>query len=274
MTFSRKKLAGLLAGASLAFATALNPVAADPAAATQNITGNIPSAKNAKYANGIYLAYVKSSDNNLNNVTEKGLQDLQKMLYDQTSLDPEKEIIALDIEKDDISLFPYIYWPVARNEKPLSEAAQKKVQHYIDTGGLLMFDVMYLNATLANGEALKKILGNVNLGPVIPLPQDHTLTRTFFLTNGLPGGNNVKNVYIQQQGATEQGAVTSVIIASRDWARAWDGITLTAGSKEQQMALRAGINAVLYAFSGDYKGDQFQTKQILDRIKKKGRSPQ
>ncbi|HVB67566.1 MAG TPA: DUF4159 domain-containing protein, partial [Acetobacteraceae bacterium] len=68
--------------------------------------------------------------------------------------------------------------------------------------------------------------------------------------------------------------VSPVVIGDNDWAAAWavdsDGqtpyATIPGGEDQRVLAYRFGVNLVMYALTGSYKGDQLQMKAILQRL--------
>ncbi len=67
--------------------------------------------------------------------------------------------------------------------------------------------------------------------------------------------------------------VSPVIIGGNDWASAWavdnEGRGLVAvspgGDQQREMAVRFGINVVMYALTGNYKTDQVHVPALLER---------
>ena len=63
-------------------------------------------------------------------------------------------------------------------------------------------------------------------------------------------------------------------LGSNDWAAAWaedeDGKPLYAvipgGARQRTLAFRFGVNLVMYALTGNYKGDQVHVPAILERL--------
>ncbi len=70
--------------------------------------------------------------------------------------------------------------------------------------------------------------------------------------------------------------VSPVIIGSNDWAAAWavdaDHRPLVdcvpGGDRQREMAIRFGINVVMYALTGNYKTDQVHVPALLQRLGK------
>ena len=70
-------------------------------------------------------------------------------------------------------------------------------------------------------------------------------------------------------GAMESPASSS---GSNDWAGIWASTASTryddTSSRQQEMALRFGVNVVMYALTGNYKADQVHVPYILERLGK------
>jgi hypothetical protein len=77
----------------------------------------------------------------------------------------------------------------------------------------------------------------------------------------------------QGEDASNDG-VSPVIIGSNDWAAAWDMSpdgsfpygTLPGDDQQRLYAYRFGMNLVMYALTGTYKGDQVHVPAILERL--------
>jgi hypothetical protein len=69
-------------------------------------------------------------------------------------------------------------------------------------------------------------------------------------------------------------SVSPVIIGGNDWAAAWaigaDGnnpyAVIPGGQRQRLLAYRFGVNLVMYALTGNYKGDQVHVPAILQRL--------
>ena len=67
------------------------------------------------------------------------MSGLSKVLRARTALEPA-EPMAVDIDKDELSFFPILYWPVRDDASPLSDATLAKVDAFMKQGGLIVFD--------------------------------------------------------------------------------------------------------------------------------------
>jgi hypothetical protein len=214
-----------------------------------------------QYSAEINLAYIAPPSEDLKRTTQRGMESLLFELTKRTTVEP-KTVKALDIETDELSFYPFIYWPVTNDTAMLSEAAQEKVQNYIDSGGIILFDT--LGKTRA--DVLRNILGNVKIKPLTQIDEEHTLTKTFYLSANLPGTYNTEPVWIEIDDNQDNETVSSVIIGNNDWASAW---AKKSNNEVWNRSIQSGINMVMYALSGHYKSDQLHIPAILERLEKK-----
>lgn len=228
----------------------------------------------AAYADNIHLAYIKTGNDAVDNTAQKGLEALAEVLARRTSVEPSG-IVAIDPEIMELSFFPLIYWPIAQEQKELSSKALQNIQYYIDHGGTILFDTRdSLSSTQGGGrnaEKLRSLTGNLNIPPLIPAKKDHVLAKSFYLMDSFPGRYENGTVWVEEQSASGRDGVSSVIIGSNDWAAAWAsginaGPRISGGPQQQEMALRFGVNLLMYALTGNYKADQVHLPHILERL--------
>jgi hypothetical protein len=63
--------------------------------------------------------------------------------------------------------------------------------------------------------------------------------------------------------------VSPVVIGANDWAAAWaagPNAEFPGGPRQKTLAMRFGVNLVIYALTGNYKGDQVHVPHILERL--------
>ncbi len=228
------------------------------------------------------IAYVETGDPDLDRKSRLGLAGLGRILFERTSVEPGPPL-AIDIERDDIALLPLIYWAVSPDFKTLTPAAQAKLARYLATGGMALFDtadadraqtLAPLGRTTPEAQALRRILAHVTTPPLRPLPLDHVLTRAFYLLDRFPGRTPGGQIWVEQEGSSAYDGVTSIIIGDADWAGAWaqdeDGQPVypvsPGGDRQRELALRFGVNVVMHALTGNYKGDQVHLPAIMERL--------
>jgi Domain of unknown function (DUF4159) len=243
-----------------------------------------------------HLAYIITGNPSVDAMSRAGLDGLTLRLAAKTALEPDKPV-GLDIERDDITLYPLIYWPVTPSQKPLSADAQRKLDQYLKTGGMILFDTRDQDVAGANPDAqtpaalaLQKLLQGLDIPPLEPVKQGHVLTRSFYLLNEFPGRFTGGEVWVEasndpdsdaREGAINDG-VSSVVIGSNDWASAWavdaNGRPVSAmipggpmpssvcTCDQREAAYRFGINLAMYALTGNYKGDEVHTRELIKRL--------
>ena len=229
-----------------------------------------------KYADNLYLAYIRTGDASIDTLSQKGLENVMAVLKRRTSTEPEG-VAALNPETDTLTFFPLIYWPVSAEPFALSDAALRKVQDYLDHGGTILFDTREQNYAASsltgtvNSENLRLMTSALNIPPLAPINKDHVLGRSFYLLDSFPGRYTGGTLWVEKSSANNRDGVSSVIIGSNDWASAWAAGSLqnsgiSGSSRQQEMSFRFGVNLVMYALTGNYKADQVHVPHILERL--------
>jgi hypothetical protein len=219
-----------------------------------------------KYADGLYLGFIQSDNTAINAQTRQGLGALKDALTRRTSAEPDG-VVALDPETDILSFFPLIYWPIDKSDQSLSEQALLNIQDYLDHGGTILFDTR----GDTDSAALTRVTAGLNIPALAPIKDDHVLGKSFYLLDSFPGRYPDGKIWIESNSENGRDGVSSVIIGSNDWAYAWAqsaGRDYRAGTaaRQREMALRFGVNLVMYALTGNYKADQVHMKHILERL--------
>jgi hypothetical protein len=244
-----------------------------------------------KAATDTRLAYVITGLPDVDDMSRAGLTGLGIQLRQRTSYEPQ-DPMGVDIEKDDLSFFPLLYWPMDPREKDLSPAALSKISDYMRNGGTILFDTRDLTLGGARGanspgeQTLRRLIAKLDLPPLEPVPADHVLTKAFYILNDYPGRWDGGKVWVEALPPADPNAgpaparggdgVSPVIIGGNDWAAAWainpQGAPLVdvvpGGERQRELAYRFGVNLVMYTFTGNYKADQVHVPALLDRLGK------
>ena len=265
----RRRPAGAAAG--IALALILFPVAA--ARADDDFV--------VRATSELRLAYIKTGDDVTDAVSRAGLVGLIAMLNRRTAVETA-EPMAVDIEKDELIFFPLLYWPVTDEQAPPSPRAAERINRYLETGGTILFDSRdggeetpgpFGNA-LSSQTRLRRLVAGVKIPPLVPVPPDQVLTRSFYLLHEFPGRWNSGQVWIEPVEDRVNDGVASVIVGANDWAGAWavddQGrpafACVPGGEPQREMAMRFGVNLVMYVLTGNYKTDQVHVPAILERL--------
>jgi hypothetical protein len=257
-----------------AHAQAQAPTPAAPAALPPQLADQF--ALNAALATR--LAYVVTGNGDVDKLSEAGLLGLTRVMAARTSVEGGHPV-GIDIERHEIAFFPLLYWPITGTERRLTDTALAKVDNYMKTGGTILFDTRDAPEGGFGGAgrgtiALRTLLQQLDIPPLIPVPEGHVLTQAFYLMQDFPGRYSGGRVWVVQHGGGINDGVSSIVIGANDWAAAWaldaDGWPLaavdTADERQREMAFRFGINLVMYVLTGNYKADQVHLPHIMERL--------
>ncbi|MGA0923129.1 MAG: DUF4159 domain-containing protein [Lutimaribacter sp.] len=280
---------GLRVGAVLVLALGLQVPAPGAWAQTQPTPNQDAFALAA--TSELSLAHVLTGDAALDQMAAAGMLGLSDTLFFRTSVEPSAPM-GVDLERDDISLFPLLYWPITPQQPTPSAEAYVKLNRYLRSGGMILFDtrdadVAGFGAASPNGRKLRQLAAPLDIPPLEPLPSDHVLTRAFYLLQDFPGRHQGRELWVEAAPADAERAegmpfrnlndgVSPVVIGGNDWAAAWAtndrGDPLYpvgrgfSGERQREMALRFGVNLVMHVLTGNYKSDQVHVPALLDRL--------
>jgi Domain of unknown function (DUF4159)/Aerotolerance regulator N-terminal len=226
------------------------------------------------------LAYVLTGLSDVDELSRAGLEGLSQVLNRRTAVEAG-EPRGVNLAVDDLNLFPLLYWPIRAEHPDLAAGVVERIDAYLRQGGMILFDTADA-ASLIPGQPgpgpgeqrLRQLLGGLSLPPLEPVPEDHTLTRSFYLLQDFPGRWTGRSVWVDQADPNVNDGVSSVIIGGHDWAGAWavDDLGLSAypvlpgGERQRELARRVGVNVVMYALTGNYKTDQVHIPALLERL--------
>lgn len=219
------------------------------------------------------LAYVLTGDKSLDELSKAGLTGLTIALNARTAIEAASPI-GLDPNKDELSFFPLVYWPITDNPPNVTAPGLEKLSEYLRNGGQILFDTREPSRAGVGWRVLRRLLNDLDLPALIQVPEDHVLTRSFYLLRDFPGRLEGSAVWVERSEGTVNDGVSAVVIGGNDWAGAWavdDGgrplmPVVPGGERQREMALRFGINLVMYALTGNYKADQVHLPAILERL--------
>jgi len=239
----------------------------------------------------VVLAHVITGNTNVDDAARAGLRGLGRMLTFRTSIEPDPPI-SVNLETDELAFYPILYWPITPDQPTPSAEAYVKLNDYLRSGGMIVFDtrdadVAGFGASSPNGARLQRLAAPLDIPPLEPVPEDHVLTRTFYLLSDFPGRHTGRAVWVEAAPPDAEriegmpfrnlnDGVTPVVIGGNDWASAWAvnerGDPLFpvgrgyAGERQREIAYRFGVNLVMHVLTGNYKSDQVHVPALLDRL--------
>ena len=297
----RIRRAGAATLAALAIATAALLMLASPADAqstAQNPPSGVAPASRPRIDDGraiqatakVTFGYVLSGDGATDEASRQGLMGLNKFLIERTAVEPG-EPFAVNILADEIVFFPILYWPVLANARPLPEATLTKIDAYMKQGGMILFDTKDYGQGIPTGLSLRgeggtplqRLLGNLDIPRLEAVPEHHVLTKAFYLLRSFPGRWDGGQLWVEAEAprdsdkgrqARRVDGVSSILVTSNDFAAAWARDDrgqylypiVPGGERQREMALRTGVNIVMYALTGNYKADLVHMPALLERL--------
>ena len=239
----------------------------------------------------VVLAHVLTGNQTLDDTAQAGLRGLSETLFFRTSVEPA-EPMGVNLETDDLAFFPFLYWPIAPDQPTPSDEAYEKLNRYLRSGGMILFDtrdadIAGFGASSPNGRKLQQLAAPLDIPPLEPVPEDHVLTRTFYLLQDFPGRHAGGDVWVEAAPADAEkvegmpfrnlnDGVTPVVIGGNDWAAAWAmddrGNALfpvgrgRGGERQREISYRFGVNLIMHVLTGNYKSDQVHVPALLERL--------
>jgi hypothetical protein len=223
------------------------------------------------------LAYVVTGDSQIDGVSRMGLSGLSDYVNRRTAAtlgDPA----PVTPGQDDLSFYPLLYWPVAADAAEPDGAAVTALNSFMAHGGIILIDTRGGGSgegfAPGAGEALQRLGKGLAIPPLAPLTSAHVLARAFYLLQDYPGRYDGETVWVQRDQDRSNDSVSPVIVGANDWAAAWavdsaghnPFATIPGGARQRTLAYRFGVNLVMYALTGNYKGDQVHVPSLLERL--------
>jgi hypothetical protein len=238
----------------------------------------------------VTFGYVLTGDAGTDGTSRAGLSGLGKVLAARTAVEPG-EPAGVDIENDEIAFFPVLYWPVLEGARALGTNTLAKIDAYMKQGGMIIFDTRDYGQGLPIGLSrrrgqmgetpLQRLLGNLDIPRLEPVPQGHVLTKSFYLLTTFPGRWDGGQLWVEAGANASPGrrarradGVSGILVTPNDFASAWAldeqntplFPVVPGGERQREMAFRVGVNIAMYALTGNYKADQVHIPALLERL--------
>ena len=235
------------------------------------------------------LAYVITGIGEVDDTSLAGLTGLTKFLTDRTAIEPAQPI-GVDISRDELAFYPMIYWPIHISSQLPDAQTMARIDAYMKQGGSIIFDTRnqisgFTGTGSSSQEAFKlqQILANLDIPSLEPVPEDHVLTKSFFILAEFPGRYSGGQLWVEQLPDENRNGerpvrvgdgVSSILITSNDFAGAWAidqqlrpmFPIVPPNPIQREIAFRVGVNLVMYAMTGNYKSDQVHIPALLERL--------
>jgi hypothetical protein len=205
------------------------------------------------------------------NPRPQALRSLLAQISRRTSIEVNREPVALNLSDPELFRYPFITMAGDARFDPFSQKDLKILRNYLSYGGFLFIDDNSAQADSAFSVSMRKMI--VALFPQNPLariPRDHSIFRSFYLLNTVSGRSIIKP-YLE--GISIKGR-TVLVFSSNDQSGAWSRNKLghwnydVSGYRQRQLAIRLGVNIIMYALTLDYKKDMVHLPIILERLRR------
>lgn len=238
-----------------------------------------PVSKEVEAALEMRLAYIETGDQRTDRATAAGLNGLSLTLFRRSSVEPA-EPHAVDLETDALNVYPILFLALPDTVEPFSAQAISNLNAYLRGGGALFIDTRQ-GGSFGGGsgfEGLTNILPGLDTPALSPVPGDHVLTRSFYLVDSFPGRYAGRRLWIESgsAGAAEErrgDGVSRLFVGDADYFAAWaidergrPLFSVDGGDRQREMAMRFGVNLVIYVLTGNYKEDQVHIPALLERL--------
>jgi hypothetical protein len=223
------------------------------------------------------LGYIVTGDPQLDSISKAGLEGLSEYVNRRTAatlVEPD----PVEPGKTDLSFYPLLYWPISASAEPLTAPQAAALNDYMSRGGIILMDTRDSGSGAGfapgTGSALRRVAKGLIIPPLAPLTTEHVLAHAFYLLRDFPGRYTGSEIWVQRDQDRTNDSVSPVIIGGNDWAAAWaidssgrnPYAVIPGGSRQRTLAYRFGVNLVMYALTGNYKGDQVHVPAILQRL--------
>ncbi len=199
-------------------------------------------------------------------ITPEAGRRLSWEVRQRTSIDTALPAGALRLDDSQIFRSPLLYWRGDRSFAPLGEQEIIGLRRFVEFGGFLLVDDAGRGAFT---ESVRRALGRaLPRRPIAPIAADHVIYRSFYLVNRPVGRVRGPG----QMDGVEVAGRMAVVLSRHDLGGAWarDNLgnwlySVDGGGRQREMAIRLGVNLVMYALCLDYKDDQVHAPYIMRR---------
>lgn len=225
------------------------------------------------------LAYIETGDARTDRTTAAGLNGLSLTLFRRSSVEPA-EPHAINPETDALDVYPILFLSLPDSAEPLSSTAIARLNAYMRNGGALFIDTRQGGnvGSRDSFEGLATMLPGLDSPALSPVTDEHVLTRSFYLLDNFPGRYSGRRLWIESSSAADADdrrgdGVSRLFVGDADYLSAWAVdergrplYSVDGGDRQREMALRFGINLVIYVLTGNYKEDQVHLPALLERL--------
>jgi hypothetical protein len=199
-----------------------------------------------------------------------GLRRLAWEVEKRTSVDVALDPVTVRLTDRALFDYPFLYLGGDQGFDLFPAPDLERLRSFLLYGGFLLVDSADARPGGAFDQSVRRLASSLfPRHPLEKLKGDHTLSKSFYLLDG-PVGRVVSVPYLE--GVNLDGRVALTYCQndlagawSRDSFGQWEFGVYPGGDQQRELAMRWGINIVMYALCLDYKADQVHIPFILKR---------
>ena len=200
------------------------------------------------------------------NPRPSALARLSYELSRRTSAEVDVQTADVEPKERELFEFPLIFMSAGAENNELSEDNLNNIKTYLVSGGLLVID----SATGASDKSIRKLIKTMfPKNPLKRIKNNHVLYKTFYLLPAPYGRKSspafVEGVFIDKRLAILYSQLDMQGAWARDAFGNWEYAMEQEAGDERELAVRFGINIIMYALCFDYKNDAVHLPFILKR---------
>jgi hypothetical protein len=217
-------------------------------------------------ASGVELVALDLGDaDGATSVTERLAWEVRK----RSSVEPILEPGRARFDGPGLFRSPFLYWRGSEEFPPLSDEAVEALRKYVHRGGFILIDDATAGGDGFDRAVRRELLRAFPAHPLRPISSDHTVYRSFYLLSR-PVGRVEGPAFLEGMQYADRIAVVYSRhdlggAFQRDKLGAWSHAVVPGGAAQRELAIRLGVNLVLYALCTDYKDDQVHAPFIMRR---------
>lgn len=198
------------------------------------------------------------------------LERLAWELAQRTSVDVAPQVTVLQAADPELFAHPLVLLAGDRAFPLPEEAVLKRWRRFLTFGGLLWIDGAEPRAGQGFDRSVRALVrALLPESPLVRLTPEHTLFKSFYLLERAVG----RVALLPYLEGVERDGRLVVVYGQNDlagaWARdafgQWELNVYPGGEAQRELAIRWGVNVVLYALTLDYKSDQVHIPFVLKR---------
>ena len=136
----------------------------------------------------------RTGDPEVDDTSKAGLDWPERDPARRTAVEPASRSASMS-SSDELAFYPLLYWPVtAGAAHALADARSGTLNRYLATGGTILFDTRDQHMVgidrrrpSAAAQRLLELTPASTMPPLVPIPPDHVLTKSFYLLRDFPG---------------------------------------------------------------------------------------